>query len=253
MHGDLGRIRQKDVVVLLSYSGNTEEIITLGALLKQDAVPMIAITGNPKSHLSQLANVTLSIGSITEACPHNLAPTASTTAMLALGDALAMCVSQAKNFQAEDFHKFHPGGSLGKQLMSVTEAMRFKVGSTLPLIHVGTTLAEAYQTASDEVNPGLRRAGAMLIVDSDGKLAGIFTDGDLRRLVIKDPTHAMNMLVENVMIKNPKHLSHTAQVRDAVQLIRETRIDEIPVVDDNNQPVGLIDVQDLVALKVIES
>lgn len=255
MHGDLGRIRQKDIVVLLSHSGNTEEVITLGALLKQDAVPMIAITGNPKSHLGQLATVTLSIGSITEACPHNLAPTASTTAMLALGDALAMCVSQAKNFQAEDFHKFHPGGSLGKQLMSVTEAMRFKVGSTLPLITVGTTLANAYQTPDnhDENNPGLRRAGAMLIVDTDGKLAGIFTDGDLRRLVIKDPTHAMSMLVENVMIKKPKHLKHTAQVRDAVQLIRETRIDEIPVVDDENQPIGLIDVQDLVALKVIES
>lgn len=253
MHGDLGRIRQRDVVVLLSHSGNTEEIITLAALLKQDSVPMIAITGNELSHLSRLADVTLWIGQITEACPHNLAPTASTTAMLALGDALALCVSQSKNFRAEDFHKFHPGGSLGKQLMLVTEAMRFKAGTTLPLIPIGTTLAEAYRMSSSEVNPGLRRAGAMLIVGNDGKLAGIFTDGDLRRLVMKDPANAMNQLVEFVMIKNPKHLTDTALVRDAVQMVRETRIDEIPVVDSNNVPVGLIDVQDLVALKVIES
>jgi arabinose-5-phosphate isomerase len=253
MHGDLGRIRQRDVVVLLSHSGNTEEIITLAALLKQDNVPMIAITGNRESHLARLADVTLWIGQITEACPHNLAPTASTTAMLALGDALAMCVSQAKNFQAEDFHKFHPGGSLGKQLMLVTEAMRFKVGSTMLLIPTGTTLADAYAMSSSEANPNLRRAGAMLIVGTDGKLAGIFTDGDLRRLVMKDPVNAMSQLVENVMIKNPKHLPNSALVRDAVQMVRETRIDEIPVVDPDNNPVGLIDVQDLVALKVIES
>ena len=253
MHGDLGRIRQRDVVVLLSHSGNTEEIITLAALLKQDNVPMIAITGNAESHLSRLADVTLWIGKITEACPHNLAPTASTTAMLALGDALALCVSHAKNFRAEDFHKFHPGGSLGKQLMAVTEAMRFKVGSTMLLIPIGTTLAQAYRMSSSEENPGLRRAGAMLIADGDGKLAGIFTDGDLRRLVMKDPANAMNQLVENVMIQNPKHLTDAALVRDAVQMVRETRIDEIPVVDSDNKPVGLIDVQDLVALKVIES
>lgn len=253
MHGDLGRVRQQDVVVLLSHSGNTEEVITLAALLKQDAVPMIAITGNADSHLSRLADITLWIGQITEACPHNLAPTTSTTAMLALGDALALCVSKVKNFRAEDFHKFHPGGSLGKQLMLVTEAMRFKVGSTMLLIPAGTTLAEAYRMTSSEVNPGLRRAGAMLIVDDDGKLTGIFTDGDLRRLVMKDPVNAMSQCVDEVMIKNPKRLDAAALVRDAVQMVRETRIDEIPVVDSDNKPVGLIDVQDLMALKVIES
>ncbi|MBL4702107.1 MAG: KpsF/GutQ family sugar-phosphate isomerase [Phycisphaeraceae bacterium] len=253
MHGDLGRIRQRDVVVLLSHSGNTEEIITLAALLKQDDVPMIAITGNRESHLASLASVTLWIGQISEACPHNLAPTASTTAMLALGDALALCVSHAKDFQAEDFHKFHPGGSLGKQLMRITEAMRFKVGRNLPLIPLGTTLADAYAMSNSELNPGLRHAGAMLVIDPAGKLAGIFTDGDLRRLIISDPANAMNQLIENVMIQSPKHLLQTALVRDAVQMVRETRIDEIPVVDEHNKPVGLIDVQDLVALKVIES
>jgi len=162
-------------------------------------------------------------------------------------------VSHAKDFQAEDFHKFHPGGSLGKQLMRITQAMRFKVGRNLPLIPIGTTLADAYAMSNSELNPGLRHAGAMLVINATGQLAGIFTDGDLRRLVISDPTNAMNQLIENVMIQSPKHLVQTALVRDAVQMVRETRIDEIPVVDEHNKPVGLIDVQDLVALKVIES
>ncbi len=251
MHGDLGRIRSCDVVVLLSFSGNTEEVISLAALLRQDHVPTIAITGNADSHLAKLATVTLWIGNITEACPHNLAPTASTTAMLALGDALALCVSRKRDFKAEDFRKFHPGGLLGRQLMPVTEAMRFAVGHSLELAHTGMTLGEAYQLA-DEKSQG-RRAGAMLIVNEQGKLAGIFTDSDLRRLVVKEGGQVMNLPIEQVMTANPKHLTSQSLVRDAVQMARELRIDEIPVVDENNQPLGLIDVQDLVALKVIES
>ena len=251
MHGDLGRVRRGDIVLLLSFGGSTEEILSLASVLQQDAVPTIAIVGSDRCDLARLATVTLCIGDVTEACPLNLAPTASTTAMLALGDALALAVSQRRRFGLEDFKKVHPGGGLGRQLMPVTEAMRFTVGVNLPLISLDQTLAAAYAMvqASD---PTLRRAGALLIVDADGRLAGIFTDGDLRRLIFSDLDRARKMPISELMTRNPRHLADTALVRDAVQLIRELRIDEVPVVDSGGRPIGLIDVQDLVALKVIE-
>ncbi|MCC6581255.1 MAG: KpsF/GutQ family sugar-phosphate isomerase [Phycisphaeraceae bacterium] len=252
MHGDLGRIRRDDVVLLLSFSGHTEEVVSLAAILRQDGVPVIAMTGRRDSDLARLATVTLWIGDVTEACPHNLAPTASTTAMLALGDALALCVSRQGDFGVEDFRRFHPGGNLGRQLMPVVQAMRFKAGENLPLIPHAVTLRHAYDMADAAAAPGVRRAGAMLIVDDQGKLAGIFTDGDLRRLVIRHPRDAMDKPMNAIMTAQPRRLRHVALVRDAVAIFRELRIDEIPVVDDHDKPLGLIDVQDLVSLKVIE-
>ena len=251
MHGDLGRVRRGDVVLLLSYTGNTEEVVDLASVLKQDDVPVIAIVGGRGCHLARLATITLCIGDVEEACPMNLAPTASTTAMLALGDALALTVSRRGHFGLEQFKKFHPGGGLGRRLMSVTEAMRFKVGVNLPLVEMSMTLEQAY-AAARRGDPNLRSAGALLVVDGAGRLAGIFTDGDFRRLSFSDPQRARSATLEQVMTKNPRHLSDTALVRDAVQLIRELRIDDVPVVDAEGRPVGLIDVQDLVALKVIE-
>jgi arabinose-5-phosphate isomerase len=248
MHGDLGRIRRGDVVLLLSFSGQTDEIVGLATVLRQDAVPVLAIVGGRDCDLGRLATVALEVGPVAEACPMNLAPTASTTAMLALGDALALSVMRRRNFGVEEFRKFHPGGALGRQLMPVVEVLRFRAGQTLPLIHVKQTVDAALRVEW----PGGRRAGALLIVGDDGKLAGIVTDGDLRRLLLRNGTGFLQQPIGQYMTANPRRLTDQALVRDAVQMVREFRIDEIPVVDGQNVPLGLIDVQDLVALKVIE-
>lgn len=252
MHGDLGRIRAQDVVLIMSYGGQTEEALTLATILQQDRVPVIALVGKPTCDLARLATVALCVGDVTEACPLNLAPSASTTAMLAMGDALALAVMRRRDFAAQDFHKFHPGGSLGRQLMPVVQAMRFQAGVNLPLISTQATVEQAYAKAEADA-PGGRRAGALLVIHDDGKLAGIFTDGDLRRSFIKQGSDAWRQPIERFMTRQPRHLTTDALVRDAVRMVREYRIDEIPVVDPAGKPAGLIDVQDLVALKVIES
>ena len=253
MHGDLGRIRRGDAVLLLSYGGNTEEVVALAELLKQDHVPRIAIVGQTSCELARHATVALPIGDITEACPLNLAPTASTSAMLALGDALALCVAQQRNFAEHDFQKLHPGGGLGRQLTPVTHAMRFKAGVNLPLIDRALTVEQAYDQAEQYANAsGLRRAGALLVIDDHGQLAGIITDGDLRTALIKRGPGAWQGPIAELMTPSPTTLPDIALVRDAVRVVREHRFDEIPIVDSDHKPVGLIDVQDLAALKVIE-
>ena len=256
LHGDIGKVRQGDALLLLSNGGGTEEVLTLAELVKQDNIPTLAIVGRPGSELGRLADVTLAIGDITEACPHNLAPTASTTAMLAIGDALALTVMQQRNFSADDFHKFHPSGGLGKQLMPVTQAMRFKaIGdeANMPLIALGTTMKDAYRQAEQSASDsGLRRAGALLVVDSAGKLAGFVTDGDLRSALIETGPEVWESAIDAVMTTNPTTLASDALVRDAVHVVRTRRFDEIPIVDADDRPIGLIDVQDLAALKVIE-
>ena len=253
MHGDLGKVRKGDAVLLLSHGGNTDEVVTLAELLKLDQVPVIVMVGRKDCDLAKIADVTLLIGDVTEACPHNLAPTASTTAMLALGDALALTVSRRRNFGVTDFQKFHPGGGLGRQLMPVVHAMRFKAGDNQPLIGLGLSVQQAYAKAEAFAKEsGLRRAGALLIVDDDGKLAGIVTDGDLRSALINKGPDVWGGPIRELMTQNPTTLPDTSLVRDAVRIVRERRFDEIPVVDAEGKPVGLIDVQDLAALKVIE-
>ncbi len=249
-HGDLGRVRQHDVVLLLSYGGATEEVVTLAGHLKQDNVKMIGMVRSAGTHLGRLVTVPLELGDITEACPLNVAPTASTTAMLAMGDALAMCVAQRRAFGMDDFHRYHPGGNLGRELTPVVQIMRFKVGENLPLIPMDKTVSEALTLATTSL-PNLRRAGAMLIVDRAGKLAGIFTDGDLVRLLLHD-ADAMGRPIQEVMVADPRRLDDTAIVRDAVHMIRDHRIDELPVVNRQGEPLGLLDVQDLMTMKVIE-
>lgn len=246
VHGDLGRVRRGDVVLALSYSGNTEEVVILATLLKTDGIPVVGISSNPQSRLAELSDVHLSIGAVTEACPLNLAPTASTTATLALGDALALAVSRRRNFTADDFQKRHPGGMLGLGLRPITEILRFEVGKNLPLIPQSVTVRDALNMAQ-----GDRRPGALVIVDGDGRMTGIFTDGDLRRLIIRDMS-ALDRPVSDVMTRSPSHLTIDALVRDTVQLVRTHRQDEIPVVDRDGRPVGLVDVQDLISLKIIE-
>jgi arabinose-5-phosphate isomerase len=251
MHGDLGRVIRGDTVLLLSFGGNTEEVVALAAVLRQDEVPVVAITGTRDCDLARLATVTLPIGDLEEACPNNLAPTASTTAMLALGDALALCASHRRGFGVDEFRRFHPGGKLGNRLKPVLDAVRFRVGRNLPLAPVGATVARAYETAETEGNRP-RLAGALLVVHEGGRLAGIFTDADLRRLLLARGAQGWLAPLAEVMTSDPRHLTQSALVRDAEAMVRAHRIDEIPIVDADGKPVALLDVQDLVALKVIE-
>jgi arabinose-5-phosphate isomerase len=245
IHGDLGSVRKPDVALLLSYSGQTEEVINLAAILRADGVPRLGISKSHKTELATLCDVHVSLGEIEEACPHNLAPTATTTAMLAVGDALALALSRRRNFSADDFHKHHPGGMLGIGLRKITEALRFRVGENLPVVPDDLTVREACESTGAS-----RRAGAILIVDQQQRLAGIFTDGDLRRLMLKEPA-GMDRVIREVMTPRPQHLTVDDLVRDAVRLVRERRLDEIPVLDHDGKPVGLVDVQDLIAMKVV--
>ena len=247
VHGDLGRLRAGDVALLMSYSGGTEEVVNLAAILRTDGIRRIGISCNHQSHLARLCDVHLAIGDVVEACPLNLAPTASTTAMLAMGDALALAVSRRRNFAADDFHRRHPGGSLGAGLKSVTEVLRFRVGETLATVAEDCTVADALRPAATG-----RRAGALVVVDAAGRLTGIFTDGDLRRRVHELGSGLLAKPIREVMTARPSALPAYALVRDAVQLVRERRLDEIPVVDADGRPLGLIDVQDLVAMKVVD-
>jgi arabinose-5-phosphate isomerase len=196
-----------------------------------------------------LCDVHLDLGDITEACPLNLAPTASTTAMLAVGDALALAVARRRSFGADDFHRRHPGGMLGVGLRPITEALRFRVGENLDVVRDSLSVRDAIADSTGSPDT-VRRAGAVVLVDDDGCLSGIFTDADLRRHVLEDPA-VLDRPIGEVMTRRPQHLVVDDLVRDAVRLVRERRLDEIPVVDRAGRPVGLVDVQDLIAMKVV--
>ena len=247
-HGDVGAIRAGDVVLLLSASGESDEILRLLSLVKKLGHPSVAITATRTSSLGSAADVTIATGRIEEACPLRLAPSASTTAMLALGDALALSVMSARSFTAEDFAMFHPAGQLGRKLTRVAEAMSFRVGENLPVasdtLRVGEVLAGVSRIK--------RRSGAVVLVGADGRLSGIFSDGDLRRLVERDPRGAMQARVDDVMTREPKRIRADALASEAIAIMRPHRIDELPVVDADDRPVGLIDVQDLVVLKMFD-
>jgi arabinose-5-phosphate isomerase len=247
LHGDLGRITQRDALIALSNSGETEEVVTLALICKQDGVPLISMTGGEgQSALARLADAALAMGTITEASDLSMAPTCSTTAMLALGDALSLAVARRRQFSHEDFAKRHPGGSLGGLLRPVMDAVRFSVERGLPVCGQDTPIVDALRDAERVA----RRPGALLVVDEAGKLCGILTDGDLRRLVINDPSRLAEPL-RNVMTPHPRSLPDSALIRDAARMVREHRQDEIPIVDAAGRPVGLLDVQDLIAMKVV--
>lgn len=258
VHGDLGRIRRADCLLALSYSGETEEVVSLAAMLRQDGVPIVSIVGGKRgleSSLARFSSVALSVGDVTEACAETLAPTSSTTATLALGDALALALSRRLAFTASDFRKRHPGGGLGGLLRPVTEVLRFVVGQNLPVVRDDLTVGEALDQASPVTGVGLsRRPGAIILVNAKGALSGLFTDGDLRRLVMNERKSKVDPLarpIGEVMTRTPRTLPSSALVRDAVHMVQEFRSDEIPVVDEQGRPVGVLDVQDLIALKVV--
>lgn len=250
VHGDLGRMREGDVALLLSYSGETAEVVDLALHLKADGVARIAISCRPSTQLARLCDAHIAVGDIVEACPLNLAPTASTTAMLAAGDALALALARRRNFQADDFHRHHPGGMLGAGLRQITDVLRFRVGQNVTVVSDALTVRQALAAAGAG-----RRAGAIMLIDGTGRLSGIFTDGDLRRLVNLQGAEGavgIDVPVASVMTARPISLTVDALVRDAVRLVQEKRLDEVPVVDAHGKPVGLVDVQDLIAMRVVE-
>lgn len=252
VHGDIGRLRDCDVLLALSHSGETDEIVRLVNVVRKLSAPLIALTASAESTLGRYSDVVLATGSLAEACPLGLAPTASTTAMLALGDALALVVMRMRNFTPEKFAEFHPGGQLGRLLLRVEEAMGFRTGVNLPLFDAALSVREVLRQADAIKRVGkVRLPGAVLLSDESGRLAGIFTDGDLRRLLIGNDPAALDRPVRQVMIGSPRRIRAGQLVSAAVALFNQYRIDELPVVDENDRPIGLIDVQDIVALKLL--
>jgi arabinose-5-phosphate isomerase len=246
IHGDLGRLRDNDIVIVLSYGGETDEIIRLINLVKQLEIKLIAITGEGRSTLSKYADVILCMGRMDEACPLGVAPSVSTTCMLAVGDALAFTVMKARNFSVEDYVRFHPGGSLGAKLMTVEQSMMFRPGEKLPFAQLTDTVGWFLKNTSD-----VKRHGAVMVVDKDGRLAGIITDADLRRLMAKHGQQAFQFKAGDIMTADCKRIRADALAAEATAIFHKYRIDDLPVVDADNKPVGLIDVQDIVTIKVV--
>jgi arabinose-5-phosphate isomerase len=248
VHGDLGSLRRGDVVLILSDSGETDEILRMLSIVKKLDHPVVAITSTRGNSLARFSEVVLAYGRIREACPLGLAPSASTTAMLALGDALFLSVMKLRKFTAEDFAIYHPGGQIGRKMIRVAEAMTFKRGENLPVASDRLTVGEVLR----QVSKIKRRSGAVVLVDeSSGKVSGIFSDGDLRRLITADEA-ALKRNVGEVMTKNPKRVRGDQLASEAMAVMKQFRIDELPVVDGEDRPVGLIDVQDLVVLKMLD-
>ena len=244
LHGDLGRLVPGDIVLALSNSGETDEIVRLLPSIRRLGAPIIAMTGGPRNSLADAADVVLEIGPVPEACPLGLAPTASTVALLAMGDALAMAVQHRRGFSPEQFASLHPGGALGRQFLRVREMMR--TGERNPMVLWDLPLREtaAVMTRTEG------RPGAASVVDAQGRLIGIFTDGDLRRLVQMGEVD-FSRAVSSVMGKTPRTVSPDDLAQTAADLMRSTQVDQLPVVDSDGRPVGLLDVQDLLAARLL--
>ncbi len=237
IHGDMGRITKEDVILAFSKSGESEELIRLLPIIKRIGAQVIGFTGRMESSLAKHSDIVLDVSVNREACTLNLAPTSSTTAMLAMGDALAVVVMEQKGFKERDFALFHPGGQLGRQLLSVAEIMR--TGKDNPIVKHSDKVEQVLLAITQA------RAGSASVVDAQGKLLGIFTDGDLRRHLRESGTDFVKGKVSEVMTENPKTISEECLVEEAMRKLQEYRIDEIVVVDKKNKPVGLLDIQDL--------
>lgn len=244
VHGDLGRISRSDLVLALSNSGASEEIVRLLPALRRIGSKVVAITGEVRSVLARGADLVLDIGQIDEACPMGLVPTASSAVLHAVGDALAMTLLKNRQFTSEEYALIHPGGKLGRSMMRVYEVMRS--GDSNPLVRETARLSEVTVVMTN--TPG--RPGAANVVDRSGRLVGIFTDGDLRRLVERRHTD-FNIPVKEVMGKQPRFVSPEDLVLSAAALMREAKVDQVPVVDADGRPVGLLDVQDLLAARFL--
>ncbi len=237
LHGDLGRVTREDVIIAFSNSGETEEVIKLIPILKKIGVKIVAITGNKKSTLAANSDFSIDSSIEKEACPMGLAPTTSTTVMLAIGDAIAVALLEKKNFQPKDFALYHPGGVLGKRLLlEVKDIMRSKTKT--PVVSENMKIKEVLLKITK------MRAGSASVINKKGKLTGIFTDGDLRRH-FEQGGDLLEKKVKDVMTKAPVTILPDSLAAEAFKILRDKKIDEIPVVDKKGRPVGLLDVQDI--------
>ena len=242
-HGDLGMITADDVVIGISNSGESAELLNIVPSIKRQGAKLIAMTGNEKSTLSRDADVHLDAGVAQEACPLNLAPTASTTAALALGDALAVALLDARGFGAEDFARSHPGGSLGRRLLTrMRDVMR--TGEAIPVIAPEASIAEAIR----EITRGT--IGMAVVISPERQVLGIFTDGDLRRAVLKHPDLS-RLTVRDVMTANPRTMSPDKLAAEAVEMMEKYKINQIPVVDEAGCLIGALNMHDLFQAKAI--
>jgi arabinose-5-phosphate isomerase len=237
IHGDLGAIREEDVVLALSYSGETEELVRLLESIRRIGARLIAMTGDPSSTLARAADVTLDCGIAEEACPMNLVPTASTTAALALGDALAMTLLVRKGFRQEDFASLHPGGKLGRRLMRVEHVMHS--GDAVPSVSTATPMHDVFHEMSN------KRLGMTCVFDTHGRLAGIFTDGDLRRLMLARPGEVLSLTAEDVMKPNPRTIRRDMLAVEALKMMETHKITSIVVTDDSGVVEGVVHLHDL--------
>ena len=242
IHGDLGRVRADDVVIALSQSGETDEVLRIVPSIRRLGAILIAITERGTSSLGRAADLCIALGPIDEACPLGLAPSASSTAMMAVGDALALLVSHLRDFRAEDFARYHPGGSLGRRLAFVEDLMR--TDGRLRLAEQSQSVRAVFVALAGP----RRRSGAVLVVDESRQLVGIFTDSDLARLFERRQDALLDGPIAGVMTADPLQLAVGATVAEAVDLMKARKISELPIVDRERRPVGLIDLTDLIGL-----
>jgi arabinose-5-phosphate isomerase len=243
IHGDLGKVTADDIVIILSNSGSTAEMKQLLPILKKIGAPIISLTGNSKSVLAKYSDVVLDVAVKKEACPLGLVPTASTTATLAMADALAVCLLERKGFKEKDFAFFHPGGALGRRLLlTVQDIMR--QGQANAIVREDKLVAQVLLAITRA------RAGSAIVVDKSGKLKGIFTDGDLRRHLASDK-NLPSRPIKEVMTKHPTVVNKEMLAAEAMRILQAKKIDEVPVVDKFMHPVGLLDVQDLLKAGLI--
>ncbi len=242
VHGDLGRYTKQDVALLLSNSGETDELIRIIPHIKRMGCPIISLTAQGGSNLARYSDITLTIGKLREAGPLGLAPTTTTTTMLALGDALAMAVLNQKDFTKEQFAFFHPGGEIGRSLLTVQEVMR--TGEENCIVHENVRVREMLHSITNTKG----RPGAASVVHSDGTLAGVYTDGQLRR-DLEQGADFLDFPASKVMTAKPKTILPDKLADEAMQLMSEFKIDQLIVIDESNKPIGLIDIQDLVSIR----
>jgi len=237
LHGDLGTLTKDDLLIAISYSGNTVEVCELVEIVKRRGIKILAMTGNPESRLAKLANLALNTKVSREACPFNLAPTTSTTATLALGDALAVCLFELRGLSSEDFRRNHPGGALGERLkVKVKEIML--TGDAIPKVLTGTFLNEAVHILDT------KRLGGVIVVDKGDHVAGILTDGDLRRLIVKTK-HLPNVPIDEVMTKKPKVIEQNRLASEALDLMEKHLITLLPVINEDEKLVGVLHLHDI--------
>jgi arabinose-5-phosphate isomerase len=243
LHGDLGIVNDCDVILALSYSGESEELLNLLPALKRFSIKIISLTGNLKSLLARHSDVSLNVKVPKEACPFNLAPTSSTTAMLVMGDALAMAVLQARGFKQKDFAKYHPSGAIGR-------AMLLKVGDIMRTGNRNAVAAENLTVKEALLVMTHAKSGSLAVVNTRGKLAGVFTDGDFRRHMAGNE-NLLSQPLKRVMTPKPVCISENALAVEALKIFNERNIDDLIVVNAKQEPVGLVDSQDLPKLKIV--